>query len=184
VQSTAKASGEAAVETTKYEMLNIKEKALITAQQQAEVAVINAEREVDVAAQQKLEAEQIKLKAQVTADQAAEILLIAAEASRAAAELDQLAAGFEKDASILRGEGEAEARRLLLEADNALTLRLDNELAIQSEWANAFSAYRGAIVPGVIMGGTEGGESPNGLEMLMSLMAVREARVLSESQTK
>lgn len=107
---TSEQQGLANVMKARYEQEVLKEKAVVVAQREKEVATINASRQVEVAAQQKLEMEQKKF---------------------AAAEY--------KQQQILLGEGDSEYKRLVLEADNALAQKLDAEISIQRLWANAFA---------------------------------------------
>jgi len=93
---TAEERGKKDVTVARYQKEVEKEQAVVDAQRAKEVAVIAAQRQVSVAEQQKLEAEQKKL---------------------AAAEY--------KQEQILRGEGDAEYKRLVLQADGALQQKLD-----------------------------------------------------------
>lgn len=120
---------------------------------------------VQTAIAEKLEAEQRRITAQ--ADGQANVMkaryetemekaqaVVSAEKSRDVAKLDKEQAQYEKDANILRGQGEAEKKRLAMAADNALQAKIDAQVQIQQHWANAFANYTGNIAPSVIMGGS------------------------------
>jgi len=77
-----------------------------------------------------------------------------AEKARDVARLDAESAALEKQAKILRGQGDAEARRLAMSADGALAQRLANKLAINEVWAKAWAENGAAVVPSIQMGGS------------------------------
>lgn len=125
---TAEEKGKAEVVAAQYEKEVVKIKEVVEAQKKAEVAVIDAKKKVDLAEQLKLEKE-----------------------------WDKQAAAEEKQAAILRGEGEAEARRLVMEADNALALKLETEERIQKGWADAYAQRK---VPSTVF--ATGGDGTGG----------------------
>lgn len=137
---TAEQEGKRNVMTAKYAKEVEKEKAIVTAQQQKEVAVIAAKQKVDVAEQEKLEAEQKKL----TAEQY-------------------------KQEQILRGEGEGEYKRLVMEADGALAQKLETFKFVMAKFAEEFGKQK--WVPDVQMntgaGTTGGNEAANFMNILM-----------------
>jgi hypothetical protein len=149
---TVEEQGKAKVMEARYEQEVEKERAVVIAAREKQVAVINAERQVEVAAQQKLEAEQMKLRA-----------------------------GEIKQEQILLGEGEAERKRLVMEADGQLALKLQ-------AWENATIAgykYLGQQdwVPSTYMGGGGNGDvSTNGghnIVEFMDILKVKAAKDLS-----
>lgn len=73
-----------------------------------------------------------------------------------AAELDKKAAEFQKAAMILKGEGEAKARELVMSADGALEKKLGTYERVMGYFADAIKDSRQPIVPSVIMGGASG----------------------------
>lgn len=128
---TKEAEGKALVMEAQYKQEQIKIVATVMADQEAEVANIEAQKLVDVA-------ELTKLEAEVKAAQAVSV-----------AELDKEAAAAEKEAAILRAEGEAESKQLVLAADNALEQKLETYERVQSAWAEAFATRP---VPNVMVG--------------------------------
>lgn len=144
------AQGTAEVERVRYEQLQVKEKALIEAQREKEVAVIQAE--------QKKEAN-------------AELLL--------AAEIDVQTAAEEKEAAQLRADGEAYAKRVIMEADGALQLKADAAVAIHAGYADALAKRQ--VPEFFIAGGAGSGDGTgtvNDVDIFRSIIEAGVARDL------
>jgi hypothetical protein len=145
---TAEETGKANVMTAQYEEEVVKKRAIVVADREREVAVIAASRKVDVAEQRRLEAEQMKLVA------------------------EQI-----KQEQILLGEGEAERKRLVMEADGQLALKLDAWKEVQ------IAAYRylgqEKLVPDTMIingGGSDGQQmanAGNNVQTFMDLLTVK-----------
>lgn len=144
---TSEEQGKANVMTAKYEKEVLKEQAIVDAQRAKEVAVIAAEQGVEVARQQKLEAEQRKL---------------------AAAEY--------KQEQVLRGEGDGEYKRLVMEADGALAQKLETYERVMARFAAAVEKQK--WVPEIQMGG-DASNGGNNAMTLIELMGVKAAQDLS-----
>lgn len=81
-----------------------------------------------------------------------------------------------KQSEILRGEGEAARKRLVMEADGQLDKKLEALVAINRLYADAIAkAQPGAWSPGVVMGGTAGSGGNNAMN-LIDLMTAKTAR--------
>jgi len=148
---TAEEQGKANVMTAKYEKEVEKERAVVVAEQNKEVAVIKARQLVDVAEQQKLEAEQKKL---------------------AAAEY--------KQEQILRGEGDGEYKRLVMEADGALAQKLMTYEKVMNRFAQAVEKQK--WVPEIQMGMTADGSAVGGgssATALIDMLSVKTAKDLA-----
>ncbi|MCK5689173.1 hypothetical protein KAI87_07880, partial [Myxococcota bacterium] len=105
--------------------------------------------------------------------------ILHAEKKKDVAVLDLESAGLEKKANILRGEGEAAKRRLIMQADGALSLKLEAWLKAQEAYASALAkAQPGALVPSVVMGGGSGGGNSSA-QQWMEVMMMKAARDLS-----
>lgn len=130
---TTIAEGKAEVQKAKYEKEQEKVRAVVDAEKAKEVAVIAASRQVAVAEQEKLEAEQKKL-----------------------------AAKEYKQEQILRGEGDAEYKRLVLQADGALAQKLKTYEEVMGRFAQEFGKQK--WVPEVQMGTIAGSEDSGGNE--------------------
>lgn len=94
----------------------------------------------------------------------------------------------EKTAAILRGEGEAAARKLVMSADGALDKKLATYERVNALYAEAIKGYSGSWVPSIVMGGGGGTGSGamnnesiagSGAQQLVSLLSAKTARDLS-----
>jgi len=144
---TSEEQGKANVMTAKYEKEVEKEKSIVDAERAKEVAVIAAEQAVEVARQAKLEAEQKKL---------------------AAAEY--------KQEQVLRGEGDGEYKRLVMEADGALAQKLETYERVMGRFASAIEKQK--WVPEIQMGSQPGAGGSNAMT-LIEMMGVKAAKDLS-----
>jgi hypothetical protein len=149
---TAEQQGLANVTVAKYEKEVEKQRAVVDAEKAKEVATIAAEQQVEVAKQQKLEAEQRKL-----------------------------AAYEEKKRLIALGQGEAERKRLNMEADGALQAKLDAYVAVQNRYAEAVEKQK--WVPEVQMGGSSGQTNGSAATDLIQLLNVKTAKEMSLDMT-
>ena len=145
---TSEEQGKANVMTAKYEKEVIKEQAIVDAQRAKQVAVIAAEQRVEVARQQQLEAEQKKL-----------------------------AAVEYKQEQILRGEGDGEYKRLVMEADGALQQKLETYQRVMGYFANAVEKQK--WVPEIQMGGGSEGGGGDAAMALIEMLSVKAAKDLA-----
>jgi len=144
---TAEEEGKANVMKAKYEKEVEKERAVVDAEKSKQVAVISAAQKVEVARQNKLEAEQKKF---------------------AAAEY--------KQEQVLRGEGDAAYKHLVMKADGALQQKLDAYITVNERFAEAIAKQK--WVPEIVLGGGTGG-SGNSASDILSLFMTKAARDLS-----
>lgn len=143
---TSEEQGKANVMTAKYEKEVDKERAIVDALREKQVAVIAAEKRVEMARQSKLEAEQKKL---------------------AAAEY--------KQEQVLRGEGDGAYKRLVMQADGALSQKLATYETVMSRFAVAIEKQK--WVPEIQMGATTAG---GGAAMtLIDMLGVKAAKDLA-----
>lgn len=119
------AQGQAEVERIRYQELQVAEKATIAANREKDVAIINAQ----------------KVK-----ETNAELL--------EAAKIDVQTAAEEKKATQLRADGEAYAKKAVIEADGALQQKLQAAVDINQVWADAYAKRQ---VPSFVMGGSGNG---------------------------
>lgn len=101
-------------------------------------------------------AEQEKIRAVVKANKEKEVAEIAAKRKLEVARLDRLAAEQQKQAAISIAQGEAEARRLKLQADNYAAMKIKAWETAQANWAQAFAQRK---VPTMILGSKGGADS-------------------------
>lgn len=102
-----------------------------------------------------------------------------AQKDLAVASLNAQQAEQYKKAQILKGEGEAEYKRLIIQADNALQAKLDTYAEVQKAWAAAFQGYQGNVVPTTVFGAGAGGSQQNGAQAFMDIVTAKTARDLS-----
>ena len=155
---TAEANGKAAVMKAQYEEMEKKARAEVAAQQQASVAVIAAQQQVDVASK-------TREAAVIAATQEKDVAAVALEAAR-----------LQKQKQIELATGESEARKMILASDGALIQKLDAYNKAQAVWADAFARRQ---VPGMIFGGAGGAGSTTDAQTFMELMTAKAARDLS-----
>lgn len=103
-----------------------------------------------------------------------------AEAQRDSSKLAMEAAEYSKKALILEGQGIAEKKRLVMQADGALTQKLETYRDVHALYAKAWGTYQGQMVPSTVIGGGGSDHSAaNSLQSFMSLMTAKTARDLN-----
>ncbi len=157
---TIEAEGKAKVAKAEYAELQLKIVAVVKANRDKEVAVINAEKKKEMELIAKQEA------------------IIKAEKFRDIATLDAEAAAQEKKANILRGDGEAHRKKVVMAADGALELKAKYWLAAQEVYAKEFGKQK--WVPNIQMGSSEGNISGgNAVSQFMDLLSAKAAKDLA-----
>lgn len=107
-------------------------------------------------------------------------LVTEAEAKKEVAVLDAQAAEQYKRKMILIGEGDAENKRLIMNADGALEKKLAAYERVQGMWAQAFSQFGGSLVPSVQMGGSgTNGNAVNNAQNLLDMIGIKAAKDLA-----
>jgi hypothetical protein len=107
-----------------------------------------------------------------------------AEQKRDVAKLAKEEAEFYKQQQILIGQGDAERKRLVMAADGALDPKLQAYMKVQGYWADAFSKYKGNMVPQIIMGGEAGKQSSAGnAQTLVDMLTAKTAKDLALDKT-
>jgi hypothetical protein len=146
--------------------INMKVQTAMAAAKEAEQNAITVSKQGEAnAAKAKWEQEVIKAKAVVEAQQGLEV-----------AKLNKQAAEQEKLKNILLGEGEGERKRLVMNADGALTQKLDALVKINQMWCDAIQKQK--WVPEIIMG-SEGKAGGNVASDFMSMMLLKSAKDLN-----
>lgn len=152
----------------------------IAAQQSNIMAVQTAVAEARRAEQQALTAEQQGRSNAATARWEQEVekakAVTLAQQQLEVARLDAAAAEQERLANERRGAGEAARRRALMQADNALSVRLDAYVKVMQTWAENVPKYGGSWVPSVVMGNS--GTQQNGAQALIDMLSAKTARDL------
>ncbi len=140
----------------------------ITAEQKglADKAVAEATANVELA-KATIEAEKLKTVALTEATQKKEVAELALETAK-----------LDAQAVVEKGKADAEARKLVMEADGALEKKLEAYAKVQESWANAYSQAKFAPVPQVMMGGN-GNAPTNAANQMMELISTKAAMDLS-----
>ena len=143
---------------------------------QVQISIANAkkaEQEAITTAKQG-EANAAKAKWEQETVNAKEIAL--AEKGLAVAVLGAKTAEQYKKEQILRGEGDAQAKALRMNADGALDAKLEAYVSVSKAYATAIGSYQGAWVPSVVMG--QGAGNSNGANALVEMLTAKTAREL------
>jgi len=172
-----------------------KVKAQIGAQQEALMAVATARAKAQEAEQDKLTIEaqgeakvakarylelEKKATAVVQAERDKEVAETHAQKELEVAKLAKAAAKETKEKDILLGQGQAEKKRLVMQADGALKQKLEALVEINKNYANA---YKERKVPQVYMAGGSGANGTSNpddeFSRFMNLMNIRNAKELA-----
>lgn len=145
--------------------ITMKVQTAIASAKEAEQRAITTAKEGEAnAAKAKWEQEVVKARAVTEAQQKLEV-----------SRLDANSAEQEKRANILRGEGEAERKRLVMNADGALDKKLEALVRINELYATAIKDFKGNWVPNVVMG-SESGRTGGAATALVDLLTAKTAR--------
>lgn len=152
----------------------------ITMEIQTAVADTNKAQQEIIKVEKEGEAEAAKAKWLQEKENATEIAL--AEKNKKVAKLAKEAAVFTKAEQILLGQGEAERKRLVMQADGALEIKIKAYENVNGMYAKALSEYKGNLVPQIVMSGQagKGGTTPqNAIGQMMELFTVKTAKDLA-----
>lgn len=171
---TAEATGRANATEAKWRQETIKATETTRAEQERQVALIQADREKQVQVTNALRDKEV---AETAANRDKAVAETQGAARLAVATLDQKAAEQKKQEQILLGQGEAERKRLVLEADGALQQKLDTYVQVSRVYAEAMRNSR--WVPEIVMG-SNGTQAANGGAVdLINLLTAKTAKDIS-----
>jgi len=156
---TIEAEGKARVAKAEYAELQKKVVVIVQAQRDKEKAIIDANKRKEMELIAKEES------------------IIKAEKFRDIAALDAKAADFEKKANILRGDGEAHRKKVVMAADGALELKAKYWLSAQEVYAREFGKQK--WVPNFQMGSSNGNSGGDTVTQFMDLLKAKAAKDLS-----
>lgn len=97
-----------------------------------------------------------------------------AEQELAVQELKTKKAASYKEEQILSGQGEAEKKKLVMQANGALEVKIDAWLKSQQFMWDAFSKFQGNMVPLYQTGGSSGGSNSMDFMQIMSMKAAKD----------
>ena len=83
-----------------------------------------------------------------------------------------------KNKQILEGQGNAEKKRLEMQANGALDQKLEAYVSIQKAYAEAIGTYKGNWVPQIVTGGSAGGLAGSGAQQMIDLLSIKAAKDL------
>ena len=145
-------------------------------EQKAITAAKNGEAE---AAKAKWAEEALKAAAVTQAQKEKEVAILNGERQREIAKLEKESAEYYKQSQILRGEGDAGYKNLVMQADGALEQKIKAYVEANKAWAAAIGNYQGSIVPQIITGGSSGAGNSNSAIDLIELLKVKTAKDLA-----
>jgi len=156
---TIEAQGKARVAKAEYAELEKKAIVIVQAERDKETALIKSNKEKEMAAISKEKA------------------IIEATKKKEVAALDAKAAYEEKKANILRGDGEAHRKRVVMKADGALEKKLAAWLSAQEVYAREFGKQK--WVPNIQMGTTGDTTGGGAVSQFMDLLSAKAAKELA-----
>jgi len=149
------------------------QQAMVNAKKAEQDALTVAKQGEAEAAKAKWAQEVIKATEITKAQQEKDVATLQASKNKEVAALDLETAKLEAQKTMTEAKAESDAKRLAIQADNALQKRLDAYVEVQKAWAAAAGAQR--PTPDVVLGGGGGGTNA---AQLMEMWTVRAARDL------
>lgn len=157
----------------------------IAAQQRAQMEVQTAIAETKKQEQQLIQEEKKGQKEATISKWKQEVIkaqmITEAEQKREVARLNMEAAEFTRQEQIKLGQGESERKRLVMNADGQLAIKLATYEKVQKMWADAVANYKGDWVPKTVMGTGDGNSGLNGAQTFMDIMTMKAAQDLNFS---
>lgn len=161
--------------------INMEVQTAIADAKKAEQNAITMEKQGEAEAMKaKWEQEVIKAREVTKAEQEKQVAETQAQQRKNVADLDVQTAELRKKEQILLGEGESSRKKMVMEADGALTQKLEAWRDVNFRFADALSSVKVPIVPSVQLGASAGGSS-TAVQDLMSLIMVKTAKDLALS---
>ena len=108
-----------------------------------------------------------------------DVAIIEANKKREVAEQEKVTAGLYKEAQLLRAEADSTYKRKMMEADGALSQKIEAYKYSVERFASAMEKYQGNWVPQVVTGGAGGRQQSNAALEMMELLSVKTAKDLA-----
>lgn len=153
------------------------QQAMVDARKAEQAAITTAKQGEAEAAKAKWAQEVIKATEITKAQQDKDVATLQATKNKEVAALTLDTAKLEAQTTMTTAKAESDAKKLAIQADNALQKRLDAYVEVQKAWAAAYGAHR--QTPDVQMGGNGGTSGVN--QSLVDMMTVKTARDLNVS---
>ncbi len=133
------------------------------------------------AAKAKWEQETIKAREVTKAEQDKAVAELGAKQKLTVAELGTQEAEQYKRTLILKADGDAQYKQRVMQADGALTQKLEALIEINGKYADAIEKHPGAWVPNIVMGGNSTGaqNAAGSIGSLIELLTAQTAKNLS-----
>lgn len=132
----------------------------------------------------------VAAEAAVTAEKDMEVIKVntikQAEINRNQAKIEAEEAAFKADAILKEGHAQAEVRKQIFEADNALEIRLTVQKETAIGVAQALASGKNALVPETYIGGAgdgKSGEPASAMDTLLKLITVSTATQIAAKET-
>lgn len=185
-QIDAQREASMAIQTAIAETKTAEQQALTTAAKGSAEAAATEWKQKAIAAGAVALATQEKDVAVLAAAKTKEVALAEASQKFEVAQLGAQTAEQEKLAAILKGEGEAEARRLIMNADGGLEKKLAAYIEVVKAGSTAIGSYTGNWSPQIVMGGqgastgtTTAGTGIASAQQFMDMLVLKTAKDLS-----
>ncbi len=153
------------------------QQAMVDARKAEQAAITTAKQGEAEAAKAKWAQEVVKATEVTKAQQDKDVATMVATKNKEVAALALDTAKLEAQTTMTNARAESDAKKLAIQADNALQKRLDAYVEVQKAWAAAYGAHR--QTPDVQMGGNGGNGGVN--QSLVDMMTVKTARDLNVS---
>lgn len=152
----------------------------ITNSKKAEQDVLTAEKQGQAEATKAKWAQEVEKATAVTAaEKDKAVAETQAKQRLAVAEFDRQSAEQQKQKAILIGEGESKARQLVMQADGALSIKMNAWTQVNSYYADAIAKHVGPITPTILMGSGGTNAGSNTVAELIELLKAKTARDIS-----
>lgn len=149
------------------------QQAMVDARKAEQAAITTAKQGEAEAAKAKWAQEVVKATEVTKAQQEKDVATLVANKNKEVAALDLDTAKLNAQTTMTNAKADSDARKLAMQADNALQKRLDAYVAVQEAWAKAYAAQR--PTPDIQMGGS----APPNASQLMELWTAKAARDLN-----
>lgn len=166
---TAAKNGEAQAVKAKWDQEVQKATQVTLAEQNKRVAELNADRDKSVA---ETAANRDKIVAETAANRDLQVAQLKA----------QTAEQYRIEQTKM-GEGDAARRLAAMNADGALTQKIDAWVRGQELWASAFANFKGSVVPQIVTGTSATNAAGNAATDFMSIMGMKAAKDLALDMT-
>ncbi len=149
-----------------------------TAEERGKAEATTAEWKAKTAAAEETEnARKIAAIQNIEAQRDKDVAIIEANKKREVAEQEKITASLYREAQILRAEADSTYKRMVMQADGALSQKLEAYKYAVDRYASAIQNYSGNWVPQIVTGGA--GANSNAALNMIELLSIKAAKDLS-----